>query len=129
MTRLVPIPDLTRLHYKEPPPVGAHVWFLDGWDHIREGIVSRIEGRLIFINGNDEDPLYNRYCVTRLPEEIYKSHLDCLREQIHLEQVRHNQKMNALLADVKDSEYIPPEQGINLFVPDEEVGCTTDGRP
>lgn len=106
--------EVLSLHYSEPPPVGAHVWFLDGWNHIREGIVSCIDGQLAFIDGNDEDPLYNRFTVTRLPQEIYQSHLDCLREQLSIEMRRHQNIMAALLVDTKGTDYAPFDQGMAL---------------
>ena len=96
------------LHYTEAPAVGARVWFVDGWDNIRVGVVSRVDGNdIAIIEGNDDDPLYNRFSVVRPICHLYRSYKDCLMEELEKEMTRHELKVKALLYNTAGTYYTP----------------------
>lgn len=96
------------LHYTEAPAVGTRVWFVDGWDNIREGVVSRVDGNSIaIIEGNDDDPLYNRFSIARPIFHLYRSYKDCLMEELDKEMTRHELKVKALLYNTAGTSYTP----------------------
>ena len=97
------------LHLTEAPAVGTRVWFIDGWDNIREGVVSRVDGNSIaMIEGNDDDPLYNRFMVARPVCQLYRSYKDCLTDALNQEMTRHEFKVKALLYNTAGTPYNPP---------------------
>ena len=98
------------LHYTEAPAVGTRIWFIDGWDNIRNGVVSRVDGNSIaIIEGNDDDPLYNRFMIARPISQLYRSYKDCLMEELQKEMTRHELKVKALLYNTAGTSYNPPD--------------------
>ena len=99
------------LHFTEAPAVGTRVWFVDGWDNIRNGVVSHVDGgSIVTIEGNDNDPLYNRFSIARPVFLLYRSYKDCMIEELDKEMTRHELKVKALLYNTAGAPYELPQQ-------------------